>query len=215
MIDLDSPLVALFNEHPYVAYFLLVLFGIIKFILMIIDKVKHIPVIEPKLSKLLILQQQIGDKDKRLKDFVDIQINRELFKKSTGYFSNEVTKLLVDFYIQNNDKYSWEQIKSVGSGFEIKEGQLKLKIKKRYTRIAELFSYFYYGSFALLSVLLALFLPFLKTQFMVSLIPLFALLSLSVWMILREVYKDRIYNKMLLEPNLKCEVKTGPEEHLS
>ena len=64
----------------------------------------------------------------------------------------------------------------------------------------------------LLSLAIMLALPLLKIQFTVLVIPVFAILVISVWMILVEGDKMRIYKKMLKEPSLKTEVINKSEE---
>jgi len=203
------------KEYPSATIFFLIFYVIPILVISLIDKIKRVVRREPKLSKLIKLQQHIGDKDKRLMDFMDIQIKRELFKQSTGYFSCAINKRIVDFYILNNDKYSWDEIKLIISKFEIREDQLKLKLKNRFTRVIELAGYAYYGSSGLLSILLALSLIFFKTKFLILIIPLLALFTLSAWMILIYLDKERIYKKMLLEPSLKDEVKTELKVNIS
>lgn len=198
------------KEYPNIAFLILIL-SILSFVISLIDKLKHVVTIEPKLSRLIELRQKVEDKDKRLMNFMDLQIQSELFKECTGYFKCAINEQVIDFYISNSDRYSWRQIRLIQSEFEIVGDQLKLKPKTRFTWLVDLVGYVYYGLFALLSILLAFTLLILKIQFFIYIIPLFAVFGLSGWMALRDADKARIYNKMLLEPSLKPEVKNKPK----
>ena len=192
----------------FVIYSLLAVASFCSFIVKLKDVFKK----DSRLSKLIELQKKIGDNDKRLVDFTNLQIKDELFKECTGYFNCTINKLIVDFYISNGDRFTWREIKLIISRFEIREGQLKLKPRNLLNKLVILFGYIYYGLMGLLSLAIMLALPLLKIQFTVLVIPVFAILGISVWMILVEGDQMRIYKKMLKEPSFKTGVINKSEE---
>jgi hypothetical protein len=196
------------EKYPYLVIILVIIYSL--FVVLsftsLVAKLKDVFKKESRLFKLIELQKKIADNDKRLADFTSLQIKDELFKESTGYFNCAITRLIVDFYISNNDRFTWREIKLIISKFQIKEGQLRLKPRTGIDKFLVSIGYFYYGLVSVISLVMMPFLVIFKIKLIILFIPLFAILLLSVWMMAVEGDKLRVYKKMLKEPCFKDEV---------
>jgi len=192
------------ERYPYLVSLLFIPY-VVRFLVELILSLKAIIKKRSKLSKLIELQKNAEAKDQRLIDFMIQQIEDELFEECTGYYNSTKNKLIIDFYLTNRDKYSWKGIKLILSKFEIRDGHLRLKPISLLTRIEVTCCYVYYGLMALASLIVTLGLLTLRDKMSILAVPLFAVFAVSIWLLLVEGDKMRIYKRMLKEPGLKDE----------
>lgn len=184
----------LLESAPYLRFFFLGLFVIV-FLIELIFKLKGLLKKESRLPRLIELLRIAEDKDKTLIDFINMQVQDEIFRESTGCNRSKTNRLIIDFYLSNSEEFRWRDMMLIMARFEIVEGDLKLKARNFLFRLAELLYYCYYGLFMLLSIFTIVVLIY-KKQFLVLVIPLYITLGLSLWMILVKRDKMRVYKKV-------------------
>jgi len=198
------------EKYPYLIALLLIPY-VVRFLVESILNLRTILKKRSKLFKLVQIRKNADVKDQKLINITVQQIEDELFEDCTGYCSDTKNKLILDFYLSHRDKYTWREVKLIFSKFEIRYGYLKLKPLTFLTWIEEAFIYAYYGFMGLSSFLVTSVLLTLKDKLLLLAIPVSTVFVISVWMILRETDKVRIYRKMIKEPGLKDENRNSSD----
>ena len=193
LINLETHMESFAQHYPVLTYATLIILSLAS---VFFKNYKHLHFLKPKskLSELDDLRQYVGNDDKRLDDFIELQTQNELYKKLTGYNNTAINRMIVDFHNSNGDKIGWRQIKLVWTKFEVDGDRLKLKHRGFGAKLDDYCSYAYFG---LIGILLPLAFVIYENKLIFIIAFQLPLLALSTWKTL--IITDRInaYKRVL------------------